>query len=81
MATPTLPPAFSALTKWSLLAHYISQALPARKCSLPALLMLTATLVLAALLVKTHEASVRRLHPLAARALLEDSRRANNQRL
>ena len=36
--------------------------------------MLTATLVLAALLVKTHEVSVRRLHPLAARALLDDSR-------
>jgi signal transduction histidine kinase len=39
-----------------------------------ATVMLTATLVLAALLVKTHEASVRRLHPLAARALLEDAR-------
>jgi signal transduction histidine kinase len=40
-----------------------------------ATVMLTATLVLAALLVKTHDASVRRLHPLAARALLEDARR------
>ncbi len=38
------------------------------------LVMLTATGVLAALLVKTHEASVRRLHPLAARALLADAR-------
>ncbi len=37
------------------------------------LVMITATGVLAALLVKTHEASVRRLHPLAARALLADA--------
>jgi len=39
-----------------------------------AVVMLTATFVLAALLVKTHEASVRRLRPLAARALLEHAR-------
>ncbi len=38
------------------------------------LVMLTATAVLAALLVKTHEASVQRLHRLAARALLDDAR-------
>ena len=39
-----------------------------------AVVMLTATLGLGALLVKTHEASVRRLHPLAARTLLDDAR-------
>jgi len=38
------------------------------------MVMLTATVSLGALLVRTHEASVRRLHPLTARALIEDVR-------
>jgi two-component system NtrC family sensor kinase len=40
-----------------------------------AVVMLTATAALAALALKTNEASMQRLHPLAARALLEDARR------
>jgi two-component system NtrC family sensor kinase len=36
------------------------------------MVMLTATVSLGAVLVRTHEASARRLHPLTARALIED---------
>jgi signal transduction histidine kinase len=41
-----------------------------------AVVMVTATAVLGALLVKTHEANVRQLQQLAARSLLEDARSA-----